>query len=80
MAARCSYDVAALPRLWGGFQATENTTRSSPRVSRAAVAMRVWPRWGGSNVPPRIPTRLPPQIADSEVIAAPDGSSPAPAA
>ena len=39
-----------------GSPAGTNRTRDSPRTSRASSAIARWARWGGSKVPPRIPT------------------------
>src|SRR5438094_1761755 len=42
---------------WGGRLAGTRSTRSRPSFSTHCSATSTWPRWTGSKVPPRIPTR-----------------------
>ena len=55
--ARTAAPGSSATALCGGTAAGTSSTRSSPRRSSASWASTRWPRCGGLNVPPRMPTR-----------------------
>src|SRR5581483_6029126 len=59
MASRAAPGAVVMPALSGCRPVGTNTRRSSARASYASIATSKWPRWGGSNVPPKIPRRTP---------------------
>ena len=59
---RTSADVTGQPVLWGGIDAGTHNIRSRQAASTTFPATTEWPRWGGSKVPPKTPTRGPPSM------------------
>jgi len=52
MANRCCASETGCLGLWGGWWEGRSTILGRPSVSRTSIAMRRWPLWNGSNVPP----------------------------
>jgi hypothetical protein len=56
IARRCRASDTGCLGLWGGWCAGNRTMRETASVSFTSIAIRRWPLWKGSNVPPKSAT------------------------